>query len=164
MKSVYGITASILAKDCVAFGLDDILSAGSVSGPINRAKAMELLEKLSKLEKEVQGFRLALVSGYSAEEGWKKLNATGFQKFFLPENVFFADKAYVDSMGEIDRQRHLENIAKDALFQDDYFKQKALSRIVEDGKLEKSRVVFVGHDLLTDAYYSQRFSGIHVAL
>ncbi len=164
MKSVDGISQKNLKKKCIAFDLEDVLAIGAMSGEIRQAKALELLEKLSLLEKNVPVFKLALVSGYSAGEGWKKLDATGFQKFFRPENVFFAEKDYVDSMGEVDRQRHLENLGKNPLFQDDYFKQKALAKLVEAGHLEKNEIVFVGHDLLTDAYYSQRFSRIHVAL
>ncbi len=164
MKSVDGISWQDLKKKCIAFDLEDVLAIGAISGEIMQAKALELLEKLSLLEKNVPVFKLALVSGYSAEEGWKKLNAAGVQKFFRPENIFFAEKEYVDSMGEIDRKRHLENIGKNPLFQDDYFKQKALAKLVEAERLEKNEIVFVGHDLLTDAYYSQRFSCIHAAL
>lgn len=164
MKSVDGINEQNLKKKCVALDLDDVLAIGAISININQAKTLELLEKLSLLEQNVPVFKLALVSGYSREQGWKKLKETGFQKFFRPENVFFAEKEYVDSMDEIDRQKHLDNMAKDPLFQDDYFKQKALEKLVAAENIGKDEVVFVGHDLLTDAYYSQRFSGVHVAL
>lgn len=132
--------------------------------PIKQKNAVELLEKLSALEKAFPFFHLALVSGYSVDEGWKKLRKTGFEKFFLQENVFFAGRDFIDSMTEVDRQRYLEKIAADALFQDDYFKQKVLGGLLAKWNLEKAELVFVCHDLLTDAYYSKRFSGVSTAL
>jgi hypothetical protein len=153
-----------LKKKCLAFDLDDVLSAGKNSGEINNAKAKELLQKLSNLEKQDHSFKLALVSGFSEEAGKKKLEETGLSLFFKPENVFFVDNEYLEAMEEVDRQRYNEKLSSNQNYQDDFFKQKALERLVSSTGLSKEDIVLVGHDLLVDAYYSRRFSGVHVVL
>ncbi|GEM_PF-2450819 len=164
MKTIGGINPKNLKIKCIALDFDDIIASGAINPRVKRGKALELLQKLSEIEKHSGGFVLALVSGYSRVLGQKKLEESGFAVFFKPENVFFAGQDYLDSMAEVDRQRHNANVAKNAFFQDDYFKQKALEKLLERESLDKSRVFFVAHDLLTDAYYSQRFSRVQVAL
>lgn len=162
MPGINGLNEQNLKKKIVAFDLEDILISGQIAKGINAQKARDLLSNLSTLEKKISGFGLFLVSGFSAAAGKKKLAESGLEKFFKPENVFFVGQGYVDSMEEFDRQRYLRGIGNNGLFQDEYFKQKALQKISE--ARNKDEIVFACHDLLSDAYYSQRFSGVDAAL
>ena len=163
MQAFDGISEKNLAKRIIVFDLEDILVSAKAENRPDKKKLVGLLEKLSALEKKISGFKLFLVSGYAAEQGWKRLKESGLEKFFKPENVFFVNKKHIDSMEEVDRQRYLKEIEGNGFFQDDYFKQTVLKKISDDAS-DKKQIVFICHDLLTDAYYSLRFSGVDLAL
>lgn len=164
MQKLCGFNGQNLKKKILVFDLEDILISGQIAKNIDKKKVFDVLEKLSALEKNVPAFRLFLVSGYSKKEGMKKLAENNLLRFFKPGHVFFPEKGYLNSMAEVDKARYSQRLAKDPLFQDEYFKQVVLEKISKDFQFEKSRMVFIGHDLLTEAFYSQRFSKVDVAL
>ncbi|MBS3061996.1 MAG: hypothetical protein J4215_05430 [Candidatus Diapherotrites archaeon] len=164
MAGLEGLTGKSLKKTVVIFGLDDILVPGKVLQSVDHKKIGIVLAHLKTLSEKIPSFRFFLVCGYQKEKTFEKIRENKLDAFFSEENTRFVSQEFLDSKEPMDREIYDQQIAKDPLFKDEFFKQKAIDQIVESLNVSKDRVVFVGHDIWFDAFYSQRFSQVDFVL
>ena len=152
-----------LKKKAIFLGLGDVLIPGDADKKVDEKKVKEILEKLQDLEKK-NSITLFLITGLHEEVAVKKIKKSGIAKYFKKENIYYVTKDYIQQKHEIDRQRHLAQLDKDPEFNDRYFKQYIIKKIIDRGKIPKEEMLLIGHDIWTDAFYTMRFSGIDFAL
>ncbi|MFH1225347.1 MAG: hypothetical protein V1676_06120 [Candidatus Diapherotrites archaeon] len=150
-------------KTLIFLCMEDVLTPGRVSEKVDVREVKKILQNLHALEGKGT-LALVLLSGSPEEKTKKTLKEHGFAEFFKPENVFAVAKGYLDSKSEADRLLYEKNIAKDPQFKDEYFKQHVIMEFIRRGEVPKERMLLLGHDLLTDGFYTLRFSGIDFAL
>lgn len=156
--SIKGLNSSNLKKILVVFGFEDVLVPGKIRSKLDESKIVEVLENLSALSKAVPGFRFFVVSGYPKDLTQEKLTASKLNRFFLDSQVRFVSPEYLASKEPVDREIYEAELAKNPLFQDEYFKQKAIEQIAFECGVSPEKIIFIGHDLWFDAFYTQRFS------
>jgi hypothetical protein len=164
MAGIEGLDQKSLQKTVLVFALDDVLVGGTVAPTVDAAKTKTVLTNLSKLAAKVPIFRFFVVSSYQQEITLRKLDDAGIRKFFPDNRIRFVNAEYLDSKEQLDREIYEKALSEDALFRDEYFKQKEVERIRAEFDVEMEKMVLVGHDLFFDAYYSQRFSKIDFVL
>ncbi|MDO8624730.1 MAG: hypothetical protein Q7R47_01505 [Candidatus Diapherotrites archaeon] len=161
---IEGLDAKSLQKTVLVFGLDDVVVAGRVHSTVDSTQVKKVLENLGKLAKKFPFFHFFVVSGYQKEITLQKLGLAGLTSFFPEQNIRFVSQEYLDSKESMDREIYDSELAKDPLFKDEYFKQKEIEKIATELGVPMEKIVFVGHDLFFDAYYSQRFSKVDFVL
>lgn len=155
---------SCLAKKCLVFGFEDVLVPGSIEKDLKLNDVLEILKNLKKLEEKFPRFRFFAITGYSADEALKRLEKYGLKEFFPEGRLFFVNKEYLAGREEIDRKLYEQNLKKNPEFKDEYFKQVVIEEIQKKFDYKPEEMVFVGHDLWTEGYYTLRFSKIDFAL
>ncbi|MCR4335384.1 MAG: hypothetical protein NUV57_02495 [archaeon] len=141
------------------FSLPDVLVSGIVNPKLSKLKVSKLFSFLKPLEE--QGLiSLYLIVGQDEKTAVKKINEFGIDKFFRKENMFFVTPGYIKEKEEIDRERHLANLDKDAGFVDEFFKQRVLMDLVAEGKITREDSALICHDIWFDGFYCMRFSGV----
>ncbi|MFA4906814.1 MAG: hypothetical protein WC602_00900 [archaeon] len=151
-----------LVKTHLFFGFDDVLVNGKVSNSVNPMHVKLCLEKLRVLEDQ-NVLNFYIISGNSQKIALKKIADSGLKDFFKRQNVFSVTSGYVNRKSRIDRERYKEQISENSEFKDEFVKQKTFEKFMKKG-VKPEKMLFIGHDLLTDAYYTLRFSKIDVAI
>ncbi len=164
MAGLEGLEAKNLKKTVLVFGFDDILVPGRVLSAIDSKKIIQILENLQKLSEKTGLVKVFVVSGYTKEIMDQKLSESGLSKFFPESHILYVNQEYLDSKEPMDREIYDQQKQKDPLFKDEYFKQKMLDKLSIDLNVPKSSMVFIGHDVWFDAFYSQRFSKVDFVL
>lgn len=152
-----------LKKKAILFALEDVLIPGNVDKKVSREKVEQILGNLSDME-EKGLVRLFLITGLDKKVAVKKIQKYGLKKYFKKENIFYVTKEYISQKDKIDKKRYFDSLKEDPEFNDDYFKQYIINKIIDEGRIPKEEMLFVGHDLITDGFYTIRFSGIDFAL
>lgn len=157
------LNASSLKRKAIVLGFEDVLIPGKVEQNIDMKEVKKILSNLQELSKKFN-LHVAVVSGYSEKIGQAKLKEFGLENFFEPDFVFFVSKHYLDSMQEIDKKRYADAIKKNPNYKDEYFKQYIIQRFSRDHNIPKNEIVYVGHDIWLEGFYTRRFSQIDFAL
>jgi hypothetical protein len=151
-----------IKKKVVLISLEDVLVPGKVIKEVNKKGIKEILENLSKLDKEGK-ITLILVSGFKKDVMEKKISENSLGKFFRPENIHCATEDYISKREEVDRKRHEKNIKENPSFNDAYVKVQVVDLLMMSG-IPGEDIIYFGHDLMTDAFYLHRYTGIDAAL
>jgi len=154
-----GLNERTIIRKNILFSLSDVLVFGSVNKKLSKLKASKLFKFLKPLEKNGL-ISLYLIVGQDEKKAIKKIKEYGIEKFFKKENMFFVTKEYIKEKEEIDRERHLANLDKDADFVDEFFKQRVLMDLIAEGKITREDSALICHDIWFDAFYCMRFSGV----
>ncbi|MFH1255948.1 MAG: hypothetical protein V1494_01515 [Candidatus Diapherotrites archaeon] len=152
-----------LKKKAVFLGFEDVLVPGAINEKVDAKKVKEILKNLKALE-EKGLLNLVLLVGYKKEKAIKLVKESGLYAFFKPENIFTVTEEYLASKEEIDRKRYEKSLAENPDFKDEFLKQVAIKEFLEKKGIEREEALLIGHDLLTDAFYTREFSKIDVAL
>ena len=163
MHSMPELNAFTLKKKAIIFGFEDVLIPGKVEKSIDLNEVKKILTNLEMLRKK-SGLHVVVISGYSQKIGEQKLKQYGLEKFFAPEFIFFVSKDYLNSMEEVDRKRYEESIKKNPSYKDEFFKQFVIEKFSKEHNIPKELMVYVGHDIWLEGFYTRRFSGIDFAL
>lgn len=155
------IQESGLKKRHIFFALENVFMPPGSAMPSK--KMLSLLEFLHGLSEKGM-IHLYLVSGLHGDKARKKLEQLGLSKYFSDAKFFFVTHEYIHAKAEVDRDRHLESLKNDPDFLDHYLKQAVILEMVGSGKISKEESVLVGNDLMFDAFYTSRFSGIDFVL
>ncbi|MDD3086119.1 MAG: hypothetical protein WC290_02660 [archaeon] len=127
-------------------------------------------ERINSFLKELTGFckenniELFLVCGYYEGVAKKKFLDNGFNSFFDETHFVFVDDYYINNKKEEDKNLHLDNLKKDSEFNDSFFKQVLIQRILREKNLVESDALLLCNDIWVDGYYTTRFSKIDFAL
>lgn len=155
---------SNLAKKCLIFGFEDVLIPGNIDKNVKMKNVSEILKNLKKIEELFPRFRFFAATGYSADEALKRIEKYKLREFFPEDRIFFVNKEYLAGREEIDRKLYEQKITENKEFKDEYFKQVTIQAIQEKFGYTPEEMVFIGHDLWTEGYYTFRFSKIDFAL
>ncbi|MDD3083874.1 MAG: hypothetical protein PHP82_02520, partial [Candidatus ainarchaeum sp.] len=71
---------------------------------------------------------------------------------------------YISSKNENDEKLHRNNLEKDSSFNDSFFKQTIISKILIEKNLQKEDAILFCNDVWVDGYYTMRFSKIDFAI
>lgn len=151
-----------LQKTHLFFGFEDVLVPGTVNRDINPVKVRLALEKLRILEDKGM-LNFYLISSHIQKIAMKEIADSGLKDFFKRQSVYCVTPGYVNKKSQVDRERFKEQLAQNIEFKDEFLKQKTFERFLKKG-VKPERMLFIGHDLLTDAYYTYRFSHIEFAM
>ncbi|MDO8537303.1 MAG: hypothetical protein Q7S21_00300 [archaeon] len=157
------LNAEKLKKKAIFFGFEDVLVPGKVDKNIDLNEVKKILSNLQTLQNKFN-LHVVVISGYSQKIGEKKLKEFSLEKFFNPDFVFFVSKNYLSSMQEIDRKRYEVAIKKDPNYKDEYFKQYVIQKFSKDHNISKKQMIYIGHDVWVEGFYTRRFSQIDFAL
>ncbi|MDD5147972.1 MAG: hypothetical protein PHH08_00735 [Candidatus ainarchaeum sp.] len=153
-----------LKKKAIFFGLDDILIPGLIDRKVDKKEVEKIIHNLEKIKKNSKNFFWGVVSGYTKEAGMKKLKESCIEKYYCEENFFFVEPDYIEGKETFDREVHLKKLSQDAFFQDEFFKKILIEKEISKRGISKEETIFVGHDLMFDAYYLWKFGQIDCAL
>jgi hypothetical protein len=164
MAKVAGLETEKLVKTTLFLGVEDVLVPGKIDSKIDNKAVKEILKNLLLLEKKVPGFHFFVLTGYNQKIGTELLEKNGLFTFLLPGHCFFVNEEYLSAKEPVDREIYEQEIKKDPLFKDEYFKQVMVNQLNEKFSIPKEKMVMIGHDLFFGAFYTNRFSGIDFAL
>ncbi len=154
-----------LKKHAVVFCLDNVLIPGEIAQKINKNAVEEILNNLHEMETRYKNFHVFVVSGAKTGEAKNIIAENGLNPYFNGANIFGVTQEYVDSKEPIDKERYEIELQKNPRFRDEFFKQYAIDReIVEKRGIPRESILLICHDLLTDAFYTLRFSQVDFAL
>lgn len=128
-----------------------------------KSKVNSFLDKLTGFCNE-KGVELFLVSGHHESIAKKKLIEGEFHNFFDKNHFIFVDEDYINKKQEDDKKLHLDNLKKDPEFNDSFFKQVFIQKILKEKNLGVSDALLLCNDVWVDGYYTTRFSKIDFAL
>ena len=92
--------AEQIKKKVVLVSLEDVLVPGRVVKEVNKKAIKEILENLSKLDKEGK-ITLILVSGFKKDVMDKKIAENSIGKYFRSENIHCATEDYISKREEV---------------------------------------------------------------
>jgi hypothetical protein len=130
---------------------------------VDSVVAKEFLTELNEFSKKNKT-ELFLISGLHENVVTKKFKDSFVSEFFDKNHFFFVDKKYISSKQDVDKKIHEENLEKDENFNDSYFKQTIINKILSKENLSKSDCLLLCNDVWVDGYYTTRFSGIDFAI
>lgn len=114
------------------------------------------LKELLNLEKK--GIDSYLILGkYKKDIDFEK-----FKEYFKTENIFYISKKYLDSLSELDKKLKEEKYKSqkkeyyDAYYKIFFFQKECL--------FDQSDILYIGHDIWTDAYYLSNFTSVDFVL
>ncbi len=148
----------------VLFGLEDVLVPGKVEQKLPMEKVYALLQQLKSLEEKDSKFHMVLVTGCSEKEALKKIGEFKLNEYFRPENIHFVNQRYIESKEIVDQELYLKRVKENPSFKDEYFKQTIIQSCEKQFSCGKEGMVFIGHDVWTEGYYTMLFSGIDFVL
>ncbi len=130
---------------------------------VDEARAQKFFKKLSEfcLENKID---LYVVSGYHEKIAKKGFLESFVSKELKESNFFFVDENYLLSKADMDEKLHRSNLEKDPNFNDSFFKQTIVSKILAEKKLSVKDSLLLCNDVWVDAYYTTRFSKTDFAL
>ncbi|MDO8627633.1 MAG: hypothetical protein Q7K42_04160, partial [Candidatus Diapherotrites archaeon] len=153
-----------LKKKVIIFGFEDILVPGTVQSQVDQNSVREILSNLKELEKKFSDFHLVLVSGLQKKLFDEKILEFGLLDYFKPENVFNVTPEYIKTKSKDDKFVYNKNLSKDPRFKDEYFKQIIINELKIKFSCSLEEMVFVCHDVWSEAYYTCRYGKIDIAL
>ncbi|MBI2529619.1 MAG: hypothetical protein HYW05_00565 [Candidatus Diapherotrites archaeon] len=154
-----------LKKHALVFCMDNILIPGDIAQKINKGAIEEILQNLHEMETRYKNFHVFVVSGAKTEEAKGIISENGLNSYFNDANILGVTQAYVDSKEPIDKERYGIELQKNPRFRDEFFKQYAIDKeIIEKRGIPRENILLICHDLLTDAFYTLRFSQVDFAL
>ncbi len=127
-------------------------------------------KRIEKFSKELTSFckkekiDLYLLSGLHKKVATKKFESSILKKYFSKEKFLFVDNKYIEGKEDVDEQRHHSALEKDSEFEDSYFKQVAINKIMEKDKVLPSDILLLCNDVWVDGYYTVRFSKVDFAI
>lgn len=107
---------------------------------------------------------LYMVTGFHEPVAHKKFESSCLVDFFDDAHFLHVDKEYIDGKLETDRKIHLDGLAKDPEFNDSYFKQVVMEKVLTEHKISPRRALLLCDDLWVDGYYTMRFSKVDFAI
>lgn len=152
-----------IKKKVVFLGLEDVIASGEVDARVNTPEIEKILSNLRELDNK-KLINLYLVSGLQEKKALEIVSELKLGEFFRKENMLFATQKYINSKKEMDRKRYLVQLGEDPEFKDEYFKQEAIKKTLDRGKIQREDAILIGHDIWTDGFYTMRFSRIDFAL
>lgn len=154
-----------LKKHALVFCLDSVLIPGDIAQKISKGAVEEILNNLHEMELRYKNFHVFVVSGAKTEEAKSIMAENGLNSYFNGANIFGVTQAYIDSKEPIDKERYEIELQKNPRFRDEFFKQYAIDKeIIEKRGIPRENILLICHDLLTDAFYTLRFSQVDFAL
>jgi hypothetical protein len=123
----------------------------------------DFLEKLTSFANN-NGIELYLISGYHKNAAEKKFTDNKFGEYFDKKHFIFVDDEYISNKAEMDKKLHTDSLIKDPEFNDTYFKQVIIQRILKEKDLNERDALLLSDDIWVDGYYTTRFSKIDFAL
>ena len=130
---------------------------------VNDSKVKDFLKSLHSFCKENK-IEVFLVSGHHETIAKQKMIEKKFHKFFDEKHFVFVDEIYIESKTEDDKKLHRDNLAKDLNFNDSFFKQILIQRVLKEKDLNEKDALLLCNDIWVDGYYTSRFSKIDFAL
>lgn len=162
---VLTVPAGRLVRKALVFGLEDTLIPGKVDKNIDLLEVKKILNNLHELEKrDDTDFNLILVSGLPKEEMLEKLSKYKLEGFFKDKNVYGVAQSYLKQMDPVDKTRYDDSLSKDPDYKDEYYKQYVIKNLINEKQYKKKDVLYIGHDVWVEGYYTRRFNGIDFAL
>ena len=149
-------------KKLLFLELEGVLTGYKDYAP-NDAKVKEFVESLHNFCKENK-IEVFLVSGHNETVAKQKMIEKKFHKFFDEKHFVFVDELYIESKTEDDKKLHRDNLAKDPSFNDSFFKQILIQRVLKEKDLNERDALLLCNDIWVDGYYTSRFSKIDFAL
>ena len=154
-----------LKKHALVFCFDSVLIPGAIAQKINKGAIEEILQNLHEMELRYRNFHVFVVSGANEKYIKETLAANKLDNYFQKENILYVTQSYIDSKEPIDKERYYIELKKDPSFRDEFFKQYAIDKeIIEKRNIPRENILLICHDLLTDAFYTLRFSQVDFAL
>ncbi len=129
----------------------------------NDAKIKDFVKSLHSFCKENK-IEVFLVSGHHETIAKQKILEKKFHEFFDKEHFVFVDELYIESKGEDDKKLHRDNLAKDPEFNDSFFKQVLIQRVLKEKDVNQKDALLLCNDVWVDGYYTTKFSKIDFAL
>jgi len=127
-------------------------------------RAKKFVSELSSFCKK-NNTELYLVSGFHEPVAHAKFNASFLHSIFDEKHFLHVDENYILSKGEADEKLHRGNLEKDPQFNDSYFKQVAMERVLASSAgATPLDALLLSEDLWVDGYYTKRFSKVDFAL
>lgn len=138
------------------FGLFDVL----IKGKLNKRPDTSYLSELVEFSKD-QKINLGLITGLEKDNSEKILFENGVDSYFKKDNIIDISEDYYESLNEIDKDIKKQAKEKDPNYSDEYFKVYYLNKKFSSSK---EGILFLGHDIWTDAYYLHKYSNINSIL
>jgi len=129
----------------------------------NDAKVKEFVESLYNFCKENK-IEVFLVSGHHETIAKQKMLEKKFHEFFDEKHFVFVNNIYIENKSEEDKKLHKEGLAKNPDFNDSFFKQVLIQRVLKEMDLNERDALLLCNDVWVDGYYTSRFSKIDFAL
>ena len=142
--------------------MEGILLAHKNYSP-NEKRSNEFMDQLANFCKK-EKVDLYLLSGYHEKIAKKEFKKFKLKKYFDKNHFFFVDEEYIGAKAKVDEKIHRDALEKDSEFVDSYFKQVAISKVMEKDSVSKEEVLLLGNDIWVDAYYTTRFTKVNFAL
>ena len=107
---------------------------------------------------------LYLVTGFHEPVADSKLNSSYLKDFFDGGHFLHVDESYIAGKGEQDEKIHRESLEKNPEFNDSYFKQVGMQKVLSERHLLPKDALLLSEDLWVDGYYTMRFSKVDFAM
>lgn len=159
-----GLKEQGLKKKVIVLGLEDVLVPGKVVKKVNGKEVEKILKNLKKLHKKIPRFQYFLVSGLREKQAKKLAKKYNLDKYFEEQNMYFVTEKYIWEKKEIDKKLYMQNIEKNERFKDEFFKQYVIDLLEKELKIGKHEMLYIGHDVWSEGFYTHRFSKIDFAL
>jgi hypothetical protein len=126
-------------------------------------RAKDFLEKMVEfcLKKKIEFF---LVSGFHESVAKRKFSESFLEKYFDEKHFLFVDENYISSKSEVDEKVHRKSLEENPEFNDSYFKQVSIQKVIDASHLTKKEVLLLCNDMWVDGYYTTRFSKVNFAI
>ncbi|HNV01103.1 MAG TPA: hypothetical protein PKK60_01600 [archaeon] len=107
---------------------------------------------------------LYVISGYHESVAHKKFEESFLKNVFNKNNFVCADEDYILQKAKDDETLHRQKLETDPEFNDSYFKQVFIQKILKEKNISASDALLLGDDIWVDGYYTTRFSKIDFAI
>lgn len=105
-----------------------------------------------------------MISGYHNKIAHEKFDKSFLKTMFDKKNFGCADEEYISQKTKDDETLHRQKLEADPEFNDSYFKQVFIQKILKEKNILPSDAVLLGDDIWVDGYYTTRFSKINFAI
>jgi hypothetical protein len=129
----------------------------------NERRAKSFAGDLSAFCRE-HGIGLYLVTGFHEPVAHEKLDSGFLRDLFDDKHFLHVDEAYITEKGGPDEKIHRDSLEKDPEFNDSYFKQVVMQRVLAERHLFPKDALLLSDDLWVDGYYTMRFSKADFAM
>lgn len=119
-------------------------------------KNKEFLKELFNLKEK--GIEFFLILGKYE----KDIDLKDFKEYFKKENIFYISKKYLESLSELDQKLKQEKYkTQKKEYYDEYYK---IFFFQKECLFDQSEILYIGHDIWTDAYYLSNFTSVDFVL